>query len=347
MVSRMFFDRRGGFPLLSALFLLSCVIVTLPTAMDPVFYRVFGGEPSPTYVWQYVTHNFEHGPVDPIGAHLLGNALAIVVFGVLAERVLGRARFLLLTITVLAVHTVFLAVSHRYGNGASGITCVYPPIALVVMGRILRTRGRKALKDWAFWVVGAMLALMLAVYLSRSLEQNLTHINATVVGFLFAFVWRQRIRERTDGMIAGADVPPGGPASSVNKIIGVSTVLVPAGLSLIVMLTLTGVLQRHVWPAELGVTPASGSASSLSAAGNTVLMEFPWAVQESFDVHWGISFDDSNGPLDYDISQVRANAWRISFSRALLPGESVDITIRNVKGADGRVMEKEIALADR
>lgn len=91
----MFFElyarQKREFPILSTAFIMSCLLVTVPSYLNPMWYEVFGGMRSFNSWWQLFTHNFEHGHPYPTGlpapVHLLVNVTVIATCGVLSERI--------------------------------------------------------------------------------------------------------------------------------------------------------------------------------------------------------------------------------------------------------------------
>lgn len=128
MISDIYYRNRRGFPILSVVFIISCLLVTIPSYANPLWYEVFGGAKDYTYIWQLFTHNLGHGHPFPTGlpalAHLAMNILVIATCGVLSERIWGKTRFWLLTVGALAL-SAGGRLLNIYGNGASTIAWLH------------------------------------------------------------------------------------------------------------------------------------------------------------------------------------------------------------------------------
>ncbi len=60
MIKRLFKNSDYGFPLVSVILLVTCCIVTIPTAFQHELYYVFAMQSKPFFFWQAFSGIFEH-----------------------------------------------------------------------------------------------------------------------------------------------------------------------------------------------------------------------------------------------------------------------------------------------
>ena len=247
MLSKLLFKKNVGFPYVSCFLLLSCLLVSLPTYFSLKYYSIFGASDSSAYPWQNpITSQLEHGSYlseltgegIPLMIHLLGNVLVILIFGCMAERVLGTFRFLLLSITAGLVSYLLMILFHMYENGASGIVWAYGPVALVILIQLFRRNRKRLLKDILFNLSVLLFFLMWIVisYLG-GLSTLLFHLASTIVGAVFTWIWRNAIHIRVNKIDDNEELPK----LTNPKLVALSTLL-PLFIITILILSNTGAI---------------------------------------------------------------------------------------------------------
>lgn len=215
MIEDLFDKDLAGRPAITLLLVSATLVVSLPSLVDPRFYRLFGAVGELRYPWQYVTFAFEHGwPGFPPLSHLLVDLLLMLVVGVAAEAMLGAARYLTLTAAAVACHWGARAVTGLEANGASVFLWSYAPIVFVGVVHAKRSGGRGGS---VYERLQAMLVVMWVVVpvvlgglaMSRGVapllavpEANVFHISGTIAGLAGALVWKRTIAVRlTSSMV--------------------------------------------------------------------------------------------------------------------------------------------------
>ena len=140
---------RLGFPWCAALLAAACVLVTLPALIAPArFYLVLGAgccelDNPHMHWWPPLVSPFLHGVgcgTAPTLLHLVANVALFVLHGAIIERLLGSARFALLTLTGLVVHMVLSYVIASGRTSASKSSAVTKPDARAAARRVVPSR---------------------------------------------------------------------------------------------------------------------------------------------------------------------------------------------------------------
>ncbi len=209
-----FFAKHSSRPYLTLLYAAACLIVTVPTIFWPDLYSVFGGPPQQHHPWLLFTAAFQHGyaGIPPL-VHLLVSLGFLFLLGPILERVLGTWRYGLLILTAIVVYSLALYLSTLQANGATGVIWAFGPPLFVVMREARHLYGTSVRNNSTYQLIGNVLILMYVVItifmtaipylggfrgnlLYGFVFGNLFHFTATVVGVLFAVMYRHRIRER-------------------------------------------------------------------------------------------------------------------------------------------------------
>ncbi len=247
MLSKYYFRKGIGFPYLSVLLFLSCLLVSIPTYLSLKYYSLFGASESVAYPWQNpITSQLEHGSYlgeltgegIPLLVHLIFNLLVILVMGILAERILGTFRFLLLTVTAGLVSYLIMILFHLYENGASGIVWAYGPVAFVILIKLLRKNKRLLLKDVTFYLSALLLLLMwIIISLIGGTSTLIFHLAATLVGAVFTWIWRRDIHARTIRIADNEELP-----KRTNPMLAAFSALLPVFIIVLLILSNTGAI---------------------------------------------------------------------------------------------------------
>ena len=247
MLSKFYLRKGIGFPYLSVLLFLSCLLVSIPTYLSLKYYSLFGASESATYPWQNpITSQLEHGSYmgeltgegTPLLVHLVFNLLVILVMGILAERILGTLRFFLLTVTSGLVSYLIMILFHLYENGASGIAWAYGPVVFVIMLRLFQRNRRLLLKDVTFYLSALLLFLMwVVISIIGGISTLIFHLAATLVGAVFTWIWRRDIHERTIKIADKEELP-----KRMNPILAAFSTLLPVFILVLLILSNTGTI---------------------------------------------------------------------------------------------------------
>jgi len=190
-------------------FLILCVLVSVPSVFSTNYFEVFNSELPHEYWWQQITMPFQHGakgaPLAILG-HLALNMILLVACGVLAEKMLGSARMLALTIATWLVFYFTQKLSGIWINGSSGIIWAYTPFLLQVINwgktdeRFEHYAERSKRLLVVMWgIVTVLMGFLPLLFnpnhslLDTFFFGNLFHFSATMTGFVFFLVWRNSL----------------------------------------------------------------------------------------------------------------------------------------------------------
>ena len=188
-----------GVPWATVALIASCMLVTLPVLYDPQrFYLSIGVgycEQDGEVRWYHpLLTQFVHGVgcgFPPAWFHLGVNVSLFMFHGALLERVLGAARFALLTAASLIVSGALCQwLVDGHGHGASGITWSYTPFAALAVYAIWREHRGRMFRDGVtvvmlVWLVFCVLGMIIR-----------WHVFAVLVAIPFLLMWRAPFRER-------------------------------------------------------------------------------------------------------------------------------------------------------
>lgn len=335
------------------IFAAGCILVSVPTYFYPELYDVFGGEKLVYYPWQLVTHFLQHGsymgPL-PLLLHLICNLMVVMTFGVISEKVLGAKRFFIIIIASLFIAQFFRLTLGVWGNGASSITWAFGPIAFLCILNMNRKDRAKLLKDFMFYVCIFIFlviwVLITAVNIANGwFYSNLFHLIATIVGIVFALTWRGYIAKRVD-VILDYDLAEKPMYDLWDKrIIGLSF-LVPICITIILILSLSGILTKHVSRVRIvGIYPQSGPIDVINRANNQIIIKFSKPMKKEIN-HSSFNFYSNDGtpPISRDLVWVDDMTLYIKLSRQIYQGEKVKVLLRGFVDLDNRRFHDEIRL---
>lgn len=205
----------SGRPGVTYTFLALCLAVTLATILDPELYRVFGGVAPRRHWWQPFTAVFEHGwPHFHGSIHLALNLFLILEAGRPCERLLGSARFLLLTLLATAANAITISLTQGV-NGSSLVIWAWGPPLFLAM-RHAKLRNPDVTRTEAYRRIVRVLVIMYAVVIPAMavlpylagwrgnplvslVRANLFHLVATAVGAAVALFFAGAIERRVGG----------------------------------------------------------------------------------------------------------------------------------------------------
>ncbi len=199
---------RLGFPWCAALLAAACVLVTLPALIAPArFYLVLGAgccelDNPHMHWWHPLVTPFLHGVgcgTAPTLLHLVANVALFVLHGAIIERLLGSARFALLTLTGLVVHMLLsYVIASGRTHGASGMTWSYLLFVGFVLAWMYRRERWRWLRDPLSTAVAAAFVLGLA-----GLTKH-WHVWSVLVSVPFLLAWAPSMRGNLERIAAGS-----------------------------------------------------------------------------------------------------------------------------------------------
>ena len=142
--------------------------------------------------WRFITAIFLHGSV----THLLYNLFALVLFGLILEKLIGSSRFLVVFFAGGIIANLVSVNFYPSSLGASG--AIFGIIGAVAMLKPLMT-------VWAFnlpmpmfvaailWVIGDMLGIFMP-----SDTANIAHLSGIAVGLILGLAFRLAIKEKPE-----------------------------------------------------------------------------------------------------------------------------------------------------
>lgn len=258
MLDSLFDFKKTGLPIVTLLFLSGCLIVSVPTLFYPGLYQIFGGYKPINYPWQKLTIAFEHGFYGfPLIVHLIGNGILLWFCGSFCEKLLGTARFFLLTVAAMLGFALTHSLPFIDGHGSSGVIWAYPPVMFIALRSFSSIDKSRAESDPGIEKIKMLLVIMWIVIsvfmavipyfagwrgnpLTSLLLANTFHISATVVGFVFALVWRRHIVAKLQTVKATNFRQRHKTKPDKLAIFGAS--LIPIGLILLLLLVAFGVI---------------------------------------------------------------------------------------------------------
>lgn len=138
--------------------------------------------------WRFVTAIFLHGSP----SHLIFNLFALILFGLVTERVIGSSRFL----AVFFISGIFanLVAVNFYSESLGASGAIYG-----ILGTLAVLRPRMVV--WAFnlpmpMFVAAILWIVLSLVgiFVPSNTGDIAHLSGIVAGFIFGFLFRNSVR---------------------------------------------------------------------------------------------------------------------------------------------------------
>lgn len=184
------------------------VAVSLTVSLVPGMDRLLGGVGRLEYPCQALTSAFAHGfPGFPMPFHLAGNLALLALVGPMAERRLGTARFLALTLLAVAFYGAARGLGGPEAQGSSVFLYAYLPVAVwpgSAAGAAERERARAALVVMGLLIplgMGALLMVGGAAPLTAFLLGNLYHLTGALAGCVGGVLWHRRIRATEVGLL--------------------------------------------------------------------------------------------------------------------------------------------------
>jgi len=324
---------KQRFPILSLLLAVSCLIATLPQFILPAAYSKLAGHfPSVNYLYLATLPAFTHAAAPDFRlVHLLGNTLIILCFGSLAEIVLGRNRFALISLLTFFTST-FVVYLHYYGtteeyHGASGICFGYLSLFLLLLIILIEQQRWDILQHpiavfliafSAFCVFG--IPVVEVVVQKAGFFENFgqtIHLLSYVLVFVPILIWRKEIEETILRIIT-----EGVPRENVRK------KWIPQVLLLLVLalnLSNTVVVVHEVTTNPFTYLAEPAASTPIASMGTEVLVSFSHPVEERSErlIRRSITYQDDRESPEVNVEWVDGKHMRLRFSRPFSKGENL------------------------
>ena len=213
-----------GIPFFCIAMTLLCITVTLISQLIPSTYMAFRFVYPMKYPWQAVSYIFLQGiPKDLLPAdypytsmqltlgHLGYNLLLVIPFGVLAEKIIGTKKMLILFGTTcildLIANLIMGAIYTKDGDmfsvaGASGIAFAFMPVGMYALFLFGKNFGfGKLFKQVSFYVLMGMAIPTAIISLTprigdvAGVPSMVIHLMGLIIGSVFAIVYRKSLQD--------------------------------------------------------------------------------------------------------------------------------------------------------
>ncbi|MFX0063249.1 MAG: rhomboid family intramembrane serine protease [Candidatus Hermodarchaeota archaeon] len=207
LLSNLLRSKNLDLPYGTILFVLNCLIVTIPLLFFPV-HSLFAPNPAKNQFLQFLICQFGHGgPNLPTWYHLVPNLLGIIIIGFLVERSMGTTRYILLLASAYLAVIAYCILVNKYGLGSSGLLFSYWPFMIAILYQEWKERKRQAFKDLKFLF---LLFLNIFAPISSIVTwtplwsfTNIVHFIGILTGGLLLFIWRNPYFSNLDTISQG------------------------------------------------------------------------------------------------------------------------------------------------
>lgn len=232
------YKSRSEFSIVTLIFAVTCVIVSVPTYFDNSLFNVMASWSQPQFFWQYFSGTFEHG-IEPawfLWVHLVLNLSMLLLFGFMIEKVLGSAKMLIISMAALVVNIIAFQLycmnTHQACCGASAVFYAYGPIAFYLIVKVFLSNKRSVWRQPLWYVYLFEFSTMwIFIPLISPYVTNLFHGIGFIVGIVFLYIWRKTIKYETDNLISEKEKK----IQATNKWYNILWLL-PLGMMLIILL---------------------------------------------------------------------------------------------------------------
>ena len=216
-----------GIPFFCIAMTVLCIAVTLISQLIPSTYMAFRFVYPMKYPWQAVSYIFLQGiPKDLLPAnypytsmqltlgHMGYNLLLVIPFGVLAEKIIGTKKMLILFGTAcildLIANLIMGAIYTKDGDmfsiaGASGIAFTFMPVGMYALFLLGKNSGfGKLFKQVSFYVLMGMAIPTAIISLTprigdvSGVPSMVIHLMGLIIGSVFAIVYRKSLQDYFD-----------------------------------------------------------------------------------------------------------------------------------------------------
>lgn len=341
------YRKRTGIPLISLSIAYSCVLVSLIVYFKPEYYDILGGSDPVFYPWQYLTNYLQHGTTLVLKGlmhpflQLALNLLVILIFGSLAERVLGTKRFLAFIGSSLALALVVRLIFGIREDGIAPIAWSFAPAVCLILLYSVRKLKRRILSDPVLYICLALLAAVWLVVTVANLAKglhtnNLLNLTGTVAGASLAYLWKgyitRRVTELLDGCLEGSK------RDILDRSLSLAGLVIPCLIIAIQASAISGSLKDHVTTSYIvEICPRSGSIEDINNADKRIILKFSEPMREEIaQSRISIESQADSSPLSGNIIWADDKTLVIRFNRAIQNGEQVDVMLKGLRDTENR-----------
>jgi len=350
MLGSLYLNKKNGFPYLSFILILSCLLVSIPTYFNNELYYVFGGSTEPSYIWQYLSFNLEHGSYisETTGygltllVHLFSNLSIILLFGVITENTLGGKRFIVLSLSALVVHIISRFLTHSFGgNGVSGIAYSYLSFFPYIVFLLFKKKRVKMIKSYSIYIISIIffgICIFGIFFVGRF--SGTYHLMAIITGGICTFFWRDYIIRRINYIFMDSDIDKKTPVSFKKVFF-----IIPLLIICILIFFFTGNLTAHNSQMKiLNIAPKPGSITNINQNNRMITIMFSEPVGQILNQRFSSISDNNNYPRVQNETIIDDNEVVMKFSRDFLTDESIIIELNRIFDVNERPYKGRIIL---
>ncbi len=204
LLSQLLIKKELGIPYGTILFLLNCLIVSIPLIFLPL-HSLFAPNPSKGKILQFLICQFAHGTLYyPTWFHLALNLIGIVFLGLLVERSIGTHRLVLLIGTSWLSVTLYCLIVNIFGLGSSGIMFSYWPFVGCILYWDWTQRHSRVFRDPLYLVTLTLVIFGLIIsilYWGPFHFTNMAHYTGILTGTILLFIWRKPFFSNLDEFV--------------------------------------------------------------------------------------------------------------------------------------------------
>jgi len=229
---------RTNQPILTYIIAATCLLVTFSIYFFPNLNSILNAEYNIQYPWQRFVAIFAHGAGNtPIFIHLFGNLTGLLVFGCLAEKLIGKVRYAALCALCIIVFLLHFTITNGNGNGVSVIAWGVLPFG----GYIIVHNANPNIKTLLSSSHIIMIILLVWAWFVFPLVigPNRYHETSTFIGCVFLFLFRQNISQKYRDIIEGKNVEE---SKIVRYCLASIFLLIPVFVIFLIVLHYAGIL---------------------------------------------------------------------------------------------------------
>lgn len=320
-------------PVITILFVMSCLITTIPQFFLSDIYNIITGSAYLQNFIYFTLPNFSHTP-DTLIPHLIGNLIVFLFLGSVVEILIGSSRFAL--ISTVTLFTTVLFHYFRAANathGASGICWGYHIFVFFILILYWEKKRLSVFKDifiyifififiFDFLVIPALEVFVMKLKFAENFGQYI-HLASNIVLIPFLFLWRKEIEFSFNAILTKKEI--------VIKKFKFFPIIV-AGLVLMLNLTVTVIAiitTVKYKPPSYSINPPSGTG--IDKIRNKIIINFDKDMELNSEKETGHSIHYTSSEIpEYKVYWKNNKSLEIHFSRSFKKGEYVilDFTIK-------------------
>ncbi|WP_105615054.1 rhomboid family intramembrane serine protease [Vallitalea okinawensis] len=333
MIKDLMFQFKKKVPIVSILLILSCILSTVPQFFLPVIYSDIASQKATAESFYLFTlSSFTHSP-GMLGTHLIGNLLAFLLFGVLAEMLIGSKRFAFITVLTFFSTTLvsYLHTTSRFlGHGASGIAWGYHTFFILIIIILYEHKGKRLFKD--IYIILSILLLIFDLFgipifevlvKQQGFFENfgqVLHLISIIVVIPFAFLWRKDIENNVMYLISQKSIQNHESIKRISLIILI-VLLVLNAYGTIKVASIAKNDSKH-----LSYEVIQGEEPDITAIPQKIIIKFESEIEEAYRSSHSISYNEEPGTPQISESLIDPYTLEITFNRLFEDGEKMELT---------------------